>query len=284
MSKQKKIFFLYLILFLLSAASICFSQDFSNCYKIKGYIDFLSKKCRKTDAKFKLDVVVYSKYNKKTRSYPSIHLSSGASLRFGPQNIPRLPEDSSVQIEITIDPDSILISEGWNDLPQQFNPDGKYDQSGSDIRISVRDKTDRDRLLLTAQSYVKTNPLLSAKYYTLINSLYLDKSDGQKFVTNMELAGTVNKIKDYSWQATVLDSLSSIVDINSLSQKQQERFWIENYDNKLFLLGQDTLNTRNEKIQFNSDFGKIILTNEQSLHLWTKYVTGIKNSELDQSI
>lgn len=250
------------------------------CYKVKGEVDFVSKKIKKKDLQANVNIYVIERNNVKRSVSSSKVQYNGFSLSFGPREIERLPQDSLIFVEMSTNHKDVLVCTNWFGGPKEFSTKhGLYNIPPNVIEIPVRDADDRDLLLKTAQLYVGKNVQTGIGYYNLIDSANLDKNPFQKFITKIELAGAYRKAQDYFNQNKIFESISQTVDIDNLPFIIQTRFWKENYENKMLAFGVDSLKSRIDKIAFNSEFGDYLLGDSVKLEVWKRYVTELKNSE-----
>ena len=256
-------------------------QEQCSCYIVQGFLEFKSQKVKKKDLEAKVAMIVMEK-NQSSRRLPVLAVETNGSLNFGPQKFQKHANDSLVFMEVSTNKDNDLVCLGWYCESKDFSDKGYYGMPPNRIKIPVRDK-DRDVLLSTAQDYASKDPRLAINYYKLIDSSNLDRNSLQKYITTIELAGLYKSVKDYYNQAIVFAEMQQKINIDELNTSLQERYWEENYDNKLFMQGLDTLKTKRDKIDFNAGFGNMAFEDNGFLGTWKQFVVNIKKSEFGKA-
>jgi hypothetical protein len=246
-------------------------------YVVKGILDFISNKLKKTDLQLIVEVTVIKKGNEK-RAADFIALKPGSDLSFGPQEIERQLSDSVIVLALT-NLDEQLYCQPCEKSVNLFSvKDGTISSPMQRVMVLVRDKN-RNDMMLAAQALIKQDNIYSAlKVYEQLDLASLDVTDKQKYVTKMQLADAYRQNRDYEKQTATYTDINANININGLSQVFQKRYWAESYDNLLLLQGVDTLTTGKQKIDFNADFGSMILSNPQQLERWKNFISSYKNS------
>jgi hypothetical protein len=271
------------IFYIESYSATCQTTD--NFYLIQGVFKYNSQLISKKDFKAMIVFKVLSNdKSERTGFNTGVIDGSIGRLDYGPFRIVRHVGDSIISLAIDSKNYEDMIFVNTQVDCNLFSKSGKLENGNPSGRIitEVLDKSTyaRNKIYEDALNIANTNPTKAIEYLKIIDSTNIDKTEKQLYNTQMALAKIYYNLNMHKTQSLTYDSIIHSINIDALTFLTQKKFWIENYDSKLLTINIDTVKGKNERIQFNNNFGNLVFTNSEILENgWKPFVVKIKNSE-----